>query len=62
MESITDEYKEVFSYNKINANIMRVGDTIMAAVEESGIGENCAFSKISQHATISTTEYIYQTS
>ena len=40
MEPITDKFQKVFSRIKRNANIMRVGDTIMAAIEEAGIDEN----------------------
>ena len=40
MDSNTDEALEMFLHNNKNANIMRVGYTILAAAEESGIDEN----------------------
>ena len=40
MEPITDKFLEVFLLNKLNAKIMRVGDTILADAAEAGIGEN----------------------
>ena len=40
MKPITDEAKEIFFRKKLNANIMRVVFTIIAAVAESGIDEN----------------------
>ena len=39
MEPIIDKFQELFSCKK-NANIMCVGDTILDAAAESGIGEN----------------------
>ena len=41
MELITDEVQEMFSRNKRNGNIMRVGYTILDSAEEAGIDENC---------------------
>ena len=40
MEPITDKVQEVFLHNKLNTNIMRVGDTILYAEAEAGIDEN----------------------
>ena len=40
MEPITDEIQEVFSRKKLNDNIMRVVDTILAASSKSVIDEN----------------------
>ena len=40
MNSITDESQQVFSHNKHNYNILRVGYTTLDASEESGIDEN----------------------
>ena len=41
MELITYEVQEMFSRNKRNGNIMRVGYTILDSAEEAGIDENC---------------------
>ena len=40
MEPIDEEVKEVLLGNERNANIMRVGDTILDAAEEASIDEN----------------------
>ena len=40
MEPIDEEVKEVLLGNEHNANIMRVGDTILDAAEEASIDEN----------------------
>ena len=40
MVTITNKSQELLSHNKHNANIMRVGDTILSAASEAGIGEN----------------------
>ena len=45
MEPITDKYQELFSRNKLNYNIMHVGDTILAAVAEAGIDINLCLLK-----------------
>ena len=48
--------------NNCNANIIFVGDTIMVAVAEAGIDTTGVSSTTSQHATLSSTENICQTS
>ena len=40
MEPITGKVQEVFSRNKHNTTIIRVGDTILAAATESAINED----------------------
>ena len=37
MEPTTDEIKEALSYNKRSANLICVGDAILAAAKETGI-------------------------
>ena len=40
MEPITDKVKDVFSCNKRNVNIIRLGYTILASTAEAGIDKN----------------------
>ena len=40
VQSITDEFKEAFLRNKLNTNVMRVLDTIMATAAEASTDEN----------------------